>query len=217
LAIACKEGIKKGIGKILVMEKILIFIKHHFSTFWKIIEWANGIIFFLFYKSKMEKTHTIVLRELGITQFKYRRLNELDAEALFILLNTQTSTDLSFFNPHDFKLTSILSQFNNRSFLMMGTFDNDRMVGYFFLRFFANRKCFVGRLIDREYRGKGIGPVMNNIMYETAWRMGFRCLSTISRNNEAVMHAHSKNKKMVIIKELHNDYLLVEFIKHPID
>ena len=95
---------------------------------------------------------------------------------------------------------------------MMGTFADQKMVGYFFLRFFANRKCFVGRLIDKEYRGKGIGYEMNKIMYNTAWEMGFRCLSTISKNNKSVMGAHAKNSAMIVLKELQNDYLLVEFI-----
>jgi hypothetical protein len=98
---------------------------------------------------------------------------------------------------------------------MMGSFDGNKMTGYFFLRFFANKKCFVGRLIDKDYRGRGIGPVMNNIMYETAWRMSFHCLSTISRNNKAVMRAHAKNRTMIVLKELQNDYLLVEFIREP--
>jgi len=96
---------------------------------------------------------------------------------------------------------------------MMGAFANERLIGYFFLRFFANRKCFVGRLIDADSRGKGIGQIMNNIMYETAWRLGFRCLSTISNNNKAVIGAHAKNPAMVVLKELPNEYLLVEFVR----
>ncbi len=95
----------------------------------------------------------------------------------------------------------------------MMAFKDDELVGYFFLRFFMNRKCFVGRLIDKSYRGQGIGLVMNDIMYETAWSMNFRCLSTISKNNIAVMKAHSKNPSAKIIKELQDNYLLVEFVK----
>jgi RimJ/RimL family protein N-acetyltransferase len=96
---------------------------------------------------------------------------------------------------------------------MMGAFDGERMIGYFFLRFFANKKCFVGRIIDKDYRGKGVGLTMNKIMYETAWGMFFRCYSTISNNNKAVIKAHAKNSSMKIRKELANDYLLVEFIR----
>jgi hypothetical protein len=97
---------------------------------------------------------------------------------------------------------------------MMGVFEKDKLVGYFFLRCFWNRKCFVGRLIDYNYRGKGIGWIMNNIMYNVAWDSGFRCLSTISRNNKAVMTAHSRNPAMIILKELQNDYMLVEFVRN---
>lgn len=96
---------------------------------------------------------------------------------------------------------------------MMGVFDKKRLVGYFFLRCFWNRKCFVGRLIDEPYEGKGIGRVMNHIMYNIGWNAGFRVLSTISKKNHLVMKSHANNPSMVVLKELDNDYLLVEFVK----
>jgi hypothetical protein len=195
------------------MEKILIFIKHHFTFLWRIIEFANGYLFSLFYKSRMGTVLQSVFKEVNEPPFSYRCLNLSDAESLEYLINSQKSSDLEYFKPHGFDIHSIRKQFNNPSFLMMGAFDGSKMAGYFFLRFFANRKCFVGRLIDENYRGKGMGPVMNRIMYETSWRMGFRCLSTISRNNTAVIRAHAKNPGMVVLKDLPNDYLLVEFIR----
>jgi hypothetical protein len=215
MAASGEEGNEVGIRKIPVMERILIFIKHHFGFLWKFIEWANGVLFSLFYRLKMEKALAAVFDETDKPQFTYRKLVAGDAESLFKLIGSQEEAELRYFHPHDFDLASIQKQFKIGSFLMMGVLDNDKLIGYFFLRFFANKKCFVGRLIDKDYRGKGIGPVMNTIMYETAWKMGFRCLSTISRNNALVMRAHAKNKKMVILKELQNDYLLVEFIRKP--
>ena len=98
---------------------------------------------------------------------------------------------------------------------MMGTFDNDRMVGYFFLRFFQI-KMLRGQINRQRIIGERHWNIMNNIMYETAWRIGFRCLSTISRNNGAVMHAHSKNPTMIVLKELPDNYLLVEFVRKKI-
>jgi RimJ/RimL family protein N-acetyltransferase len=195
------------------MERILLFIKHRLSFLWKIIEWGNGILFSLLYKSRLEKVLSGVFEEMSAPPFAYRRLNAKDTEALFDLIRMQKVSDLEYFSPHGFDSAAIRRQFKINSFLMMGVVDGEKLVGYFFLRFFANRKCFVGRLIDKEYRGKGIGSVMNSIMYETAWRMGFHCLSTISRNNTAVMHAHAKNPTMIVLKELQNDYLLVEFIR----
>lgn len=194
------------------MEKLLIFIKHRFGFLWKFIEWGNGLLFSILYYRSMERVLPSVFSETGDTDYTFRRLTLTDAEALHGLIASQEASDLQYFNPHGFDLPSIKKQFKKHAFLMMGSFDQGRITGYFFLRFFANKKCFVGRLIDREYRGKGIGNVMNSLMYGIAWRMGFRCLSTMSKNNSAVMHAHAKNASMIRLKELQNDYILVEFV-----
>ncbi len=195
------------------MEKLLIFIKHHFGFLWELIEWANGLVFSLFFKSKLRRVLPGVFEEFSLSPYVYRSLNKTDAKGLFKLIESQNAADLAYFSPHGFDLNSIEKQFSNPAFLMMGTYDESKLVGYFFLRFFSNRRCFVGRLIDKEYRGKGLGRVMNNLMYETAWRIDFRCLSTISKNNKAVIQAHVKNRAMLVRKELSNDYLLVEFVR----
>lgn len=195
------------------MEKLLIFIKHHFSYLWKIIEFINGLIFSVLYKKRLGKILPAIFNEYTKPPFVFRSLKAIDAVPLYDMINRQDTIDMEYFRPHGLDVFSIRKQFSNRAFLMMGAFDKDQIVGYFFLRFFINRKCFVGRIIDKPYRGRGIGLVMNDIMYETAWRMKFRCQSTISKNNTAIMHAHSMNNRMVVIKELQNDYLLVEFIK----
>ena len=193
------------------MEVILIFIKHHFRFLWYFIEWGNGLLFSFFFKSKLEKILPDVFMEYAEPPFSYRKLDISDAASLYDLIHSQKETDLEYFKPHGFEIEQIKKQLKNRSFLMMGVFDKQKITGYFFLRFFSNKKCFVGRLIDKEYRGKNIGLIMNKIMYETSWRTGFRCLSTISKNNAAVMRAHAKNPTMIVLKDLPNDYLLVEF------
>lgn len=199
--------------RIEVITKILLYIKHNLRFIWGIIDRVNSWLFNMFYGRRMEKVLPGVFSEFTAPPYVFKKLHTHDAEVLFNLINSQGKSDLEYFRPHGFDINSIRRQFGNRAFLMMGAFDRDRLAGYFFLRLFANRKCFVGRLIDKEYRGKGIGLVMNNIMYETAWRMKFRCMSTISRNNAAVMKAHAKNPTMIVLKELHNDYLLVEFLR----
>ncbi|HBE40811.1 MAG TPA: hypothetical protein DDW27_06325 [Bacteroidales bacterium] len=194
------------------MEKLLLYIKHHLGFLWKAIEWGNGILFDRLYKQRLFRILPGVFMDFTLEPFTFRRLVISDAERLYTLIHMQNATEIEFFRPHGMDMKTIKKQFNNRAFLMMGVFDRDDLIGYFFLRFFCNRKCFVGRLIDTRYRGKGIGIVMNQIMYEIAWRMSFRCLSTISRNNKLVMHAHEKNSKMKVLKELRNDFLLVEFV-----
>jgi RimJ/RimL family protein N-acetyltransferase len=194
------------------MEKFMLFIKHRVGFVWNIIEVGNDIVFNIFFKSILEKALSLAFINFNQGPYQYRRLTREDAGRLHSLIQNQPSSDLEFFKPHPFDELSIIKQTGKKSFLMMGAFNEDELVGYFFLRFFANNKCFVGRLIDKDFRGKGIGDVMNRIMYETAWRMNFRCLSTISRDNNAVMKAHASNKHMIVLKELKNNYLLVEFL-----
>jgi hypothetical protein len=195
------------------MERFLLFIKHHLNFVWKIIELINGVIFWILFMKRMERALAESLASVVDNIYRFRKLTKNDLGSLHNLIYSQESADLTYFNPHGFDIASLGRQLQNPSFLMMGAFDKEKLAGYFFLRFFSNRKCFVGRLIDKPYRGKGIGLVMNRIMYETAWKMGFRCLSTISKNNSLVMKAHSGNKSMVVLKELPGDYLLVEFLK----
>ena len=137
----------------------------------------------------------------------------ISKSSLYSLINSQEKSDLKYFKPHDFDLNSIIRQFDNQSFLMFGAFLENKMIGYFFLRCFISKKCFVGRIVDKEYRGQGIGLKMNKIMYETSWGMSFRCLSTISLDNEYIVKAHSKNFYMVFRKKMPNNYILVEFME----
>ena len=195
------------------MEKLLLFIKHRLRFLWGILEWGNSVLFKLSFSSKLRRVYNAVFSEYKGSLITYRKLEPAHSEALVELIEKQEKKDLEYFQPHGFALKDIRKQFNNHAFLMMGAFDQDDLVGYFFLRLFSNKKCFVGRLIDKGYRGRGIGQEMNQIMYRIAWQMQFRCLSTISKNNHAVMGAHAKNRAMVVLKELKDDYLLVEFVK----
>jgi hypothetical protein len=54
---------------------------------------------------------------------------------------------------------------------------------------------------------------MYSIMYNIGWGGGSRVLSTISKNNHLVMKSHANNPTMVVLKELDNDFLFVEFLK----
>ena len=195
-----------------MIERGLIYIKHNLRFVWWLIERINALIFDIIYKARMERVLPGVFKEFTKPPFILRKLDYNDSVSLFELIEKQNELDLEYFKPHDLDYESIKKQFRKKAFLMMGVFDEQKLVGYFFLRFFANRRCFVGRLIDKEYRGRGIGLVMNNIMYETAWRMGFRCLSTISQDNHSIMRAHAGNRNMRVLKELRNNYLLVEFV-----
>lgn len=198
-----------------MITRILLFIKHHLPFIWKGIDRLNAILFRTLHGKKMKCVSDSVIgnRKAQAHNYVFRKLRQEDLPQLEKLLKNQAAERVAFFKPHSFDEASLQKVWKNPSFLMMGVFDGSLMVGYFFLRCFWTGKCFVGRLIDEPYERRGIGKTMNDIMYNIAWGTGFRCLSTISRKNHRVMKAHAGNRSMKVLKELPNDYLLVEFIQ----
>jgi hypothetical protein len=200
-----------------MLTELLLYLKHNLKFLWDIIDQLNSLLFRFLHYYQIRKIVPKVLQEYSLKGYVFRELIQNDLLLLKDLIERQERGRLTYFNPHGFELKDLLKVYNNPSFIMMGVFDGRLMVGYFFLRCFWNRKCFVGRLIDEPHEGRGIGRVMNSIMYNTAWRMGFRCLSTISKNNTSVIRAHYGNPNMIILKELNNSYMLVEFVREPKD
>lgn len=192
--------------------KVLIYVEHRYPFLWRIVEGVNGVIFNVLYGKKFRQSAAGACREFSTVRYRARLLTAADLEQLEALIAAQAPDRLTWFHPHGFDRKSLTAELRNPAFLMMGIFDGRVMVGYFFLRCFCTRKCFVGRLVDQAHEGKGMGRVMNNIMYHTGWHNGFRVLSTISRNNHRVMRAHAGNQALKVLRELRNDYLLVEFV-----
>ncbi len=196
-----------------MIARILIFIKHNVPFIWVLIDILNTFFFRLLYKKRFRQVADDVIAHAELPGYVFRWLEKNDLPKLERLLKGQPEQRVACFKPHGFDIKSLEALHANPAFLMMGVFDGNRMAGYFFLRCFWNRKCFVGRLVDASYEGKGLGRAMNGILYPIAWQMGFRCLSTISKNNSAVIRSHAGNPSLRILKELANDYLLVEFVQ----
>ena len=195
-----------------MIARILLFIKHRMPWLWIGVDWLNARLYSLLHQKNTAIQVDRAFREFALEGFDFRRLASADLDALHKLLRRQGDERLRYFQPHGFDPDSLKKMLNNPAFLMFGAFRNGSLVGYFFLRCFWNRKCFVGRLIDEPYEGQGIGRVMNQIMYHTAWWSGFRCFTSISRNNKWIMRAHAKNPHATFVTELANDYQLVEFL-----
>lgn len=193
--------------------RMLLYVKHHFYYIWQLIEYLNSFLFKLLHGRKFNSLVSSVIQSFDLPGFSFRQLEATELNVLQSLIKKQAPGRLDYFNPHKFDERSLIKAFKNPSFIMMGAFNGPELVGYFFLRCFWNHKCFVGRLIDQPFEGKGIGSVMNSIMYNIGWLSGFRVLSTISRNNQMIMKSHIKNPHMIVLKELDNDFIFVEFVE----
>lgn len=95
---------------------------------------------------------------------------------------------------------------------MFGTFDGDQIIGYFFIRFFINRKAFRGKMVDAKYQGKGIAKKMGILMTEIALGSGFRLFATISRENMSSLASSKAVNQIKVVEELKDNYLYVEYL-----
>lgn len=195
------------------MTRLLLFVKHRLPLIWRIIESLNSVLFKLLHRDRLKREASQCFEEFKLDGYEFRALHHDDLEGLFTLLKRQKEGRLDYFKPHGFDRKSLAQVYADPAFLMFGVFSGAELVGYFSLRCFWNRRAFVGRLIDEAHERKGIGRVMNSILYNTAWKSDFRCHTTISKRNAMVMRSHAKDPNVKILKELPNDYLLIEFIR----
>jgi len=192
---------------------IIITIKERLPFIWNVFEFINGKLFY--YNNRMIYKSLYYYFDFfnSKSKFKIKLITISDIRSLMLLIDRLELNQKTFFEPHAFSYRSIKSLIYNKSFIMVGIFDDSKLIGYSFLRCFLNHKCFIGRLVDKDYRRQGIGNIMNEILYNTAWKSGFRIFATISKNNNLVMNAHKNNPYMKRLKDLKEDYLLVEFVK----
>ncbi len=182
--------------------RFLLFIKHRVPLVWLVVERVNSFAIQIYSQYEGWKALGTMSMRFQAWWFQFRRLCAEDLLSLFKLINDREKIGL-----HSFNRTVLIPGLYKRSiatkaFLMFGVFQQQEIVGYFFLRCFWNRKCFVGRLIDEPCEKKGIGRVMNPIMYHTAWRSGFRCFTTVSQSNDLVMRSHKNNPFAKVLKKL---------------
>jgi hypothetical protein len=195
------------------MIKLLIQLKKRLPFIWHFVEYINGVLFKSFFEARIRKNADVILKEFKNEEFSYRFLNVDDLISLHDLFVKQNQEQFRYFKPHDFDLATIKRLYKNPAFLMLGVFDNQRMVGYFFLRCFLNKKSFTGRIVDEQYQGKGIAKRMGKILHKTAWLSNFRVFGTASRDNFKSISSYKSINNFKIIKELDNNYIYFEYLQ----
>ena len=139
---------------------------------------------------------------------KYATIDDLDK--LLNFFKRQPQSSFTYFKPHEFNKPTIEKLIRNRSFLAYVIYDEDEIIGYYFLRSYCIGKAFLGKLVDKKYQGKGIGKDICFWSMETSLKLGLRMFETISRKNLSSLYCTQKVLDTKIIKELPNDYLYIE-------
>ena len=194
------------------MVRFLKWLKMKMPFVWLWIETLNGWLTTLLYGKKIAAATAEVLGRYDAEAYAYRCLSAADIAPLSRMLTSQTDDYMRFFHPHGFDEATLMRLLKNKSVLMLGTFKDDEIIGYYFIRFFANGQCFRGNFVDVNYQGKGIGGIMVKQMTEIGLAAGFRVFATVSKRNLSSMASTKAYNEIKIIKELPDDDVLIEHL-----
>ncbi|MCP5109169.1 MAG: hypothetical protein GY950_37660 [bacterium] len=194
------------------MEKLLLYIKHHIKFLWRFLESLNAAALKIRFGKRI---NAVKEKHRGVTtigdNFQYRLLSRSDLDSLHAFLNSLDKSYLTFFSPHGFDKKTLARILKTSVYIPLGWFSEGRLVGYFFLRLFANKKAFTGRVVAADFQGRGIAKDMARILYRSSDEMDFDVFGTMSRKNLSSYHSHKAVSDFKIVKELSNDYMLVQY------
>lgn len=186
-------------------------IKTSCPWIWDLIEGCNGVVVGFLYGDKINKSTAVALQNSN-NSYVYRRLTIYDAEMLVSFIERQPEGFDRFFKPHAFDLRTFRKVLENHTYTLIGCFDGNKLIGYCFIRFVANKSAYRGKIVDKAYQGKGIAKQMGIVMTKIALGAGFRLFATISKANVASMQSSKAVNEIRIIKELPNDYVYIEYL-----
>lgn len=191
------------------MTAILIFIKHHIPFIWNIVEYINSQLFYILYRKRLE----FLDEKYSQSKDSVRILRIEDMVALSEFFNKQPADSFEYFKPHAFDYNSLVKKNKDKSFIMIGVFSNNEIIGYGFLRCFFNGKAFRGKIVDISHQGHGIAKQIGSVLTDMATLMHLRLFATISKDNVKSISSSSAVNRIKILKELPGNYIYVEYLR----
>ena len=193
-----------------MLYKIAHILRDKLSWLWNIIEWMNGVVFLMKYGKRLNKfTFTAVPEGYDIVPVK-----DIPTDKLLDFFHRQPEEAYTYFRPHGFDEKSIKRLQKNRSFLgyVLKDKENGDIAGYCFNRCFFHGQGFRGRMVDIDYRGKGLGTAMNKILNEVGFGIGLRLFESVSKDNVASYRSALSASNVRIVKEMENNELYLEIV-----
>ena len=186
------------------------YIRDNISCLWNIIETVNSMLFSLLYGKKLIKFSFTEL-PLG---YRVLAMRDVPTDSLVSFFSRQPKEAFTYFRPHGFDEKSIKSLQKNKAFLAYVLLDvsNGNIAGYCFNRCFFHGKGFRGRMVDFDYRGKGLGTAMNKLLNEVGFGIGLRLYETVSKDNVASYKSALSASNVKVVKEMESNELFLEIL-----
>ncbi len=141
-------------------------------------------------------------------------LKDVETTQIVKFFEHQPVDAYTFFKPHGFDEKSIKRLQKNKSYLAYLLIDkvNGQIAGYCFNRCFFQGKGFRGRMVDIDYRGKGLGTAMNKILNEVGFGIGLRLFESVSKDNVASYRSALSASNVKVVQELPHNELYLEIL-----
>ena len=194
-----------------MLYKIAHIIRDKFSWLWDIIEYLNSFLFYMRYGKKLEDIDFKNIPE----GYEITPINAIETKRMVEFFARQPEDAFKFFHPHGFDEKNIKKLQKNKAFLGYVLLDklHNKIAGYCFNRCFFQGQGFRGRMVDIEYRGKGLGTTMNKLLNEVGFGIGVRLFETVSKDNVASYKSALSASNVRVVKELPDNELYLEIIK----
>ncbi|MCI6861931.1 MAG: transcriptional regulator [Prevotella sp.] len=194
-----------------MLYKIAHIIRDKFSWLWDIIEYLNSFLFNIRYGKKLKNIDFKNIPE----GYEVTPINAIETKRMVEFFARQPEDAFKFFHPHGFDEKNIKKLQKNKAFLGYVLLDklNNKIAGYCFNRCFFHGQGFRGRMVDIEYRGKGLGTTMNKLLNEVGFGIGVRLFETVSKDNVASYKSALSASNVRVVKELPDNELYLEIIK----
>lgn len=196
-----------------MLYKLAHILQNKLSFIWDIIEWVNSYLFLLKYGRKLKSIEKVVLKQYTLkSEMKIVTLSDVFIEQLEAFFAAQPEEAYTFFKPHGFDRKSLKKLQNNRSFLAYVLMDGNQIAAYCFLRSYFIGKGFRGRMVGIDFRGKGLGTLMNKLMNDIGFGIGLRIFETVSKDNVASYRSALSASSVKVVEELEHNELYLEIL-----
>lgn len=196
-----------------MLYKLAHFIRDKIPFIWDLIDILNSCLFILRYGRKLKSVESIVLQQYAQKSgMKVVRLKDVAIDNLTSFFAAQPEEAYTFFKPHGFDEKSLKKLQCNRSFLAYILMDDGKIAAYCFVRSFFIGKGFRGRMVGMDYRGRGLGTLMNKLMNEVGFGIGLRLFETVSKDNVASYRSALSASSVKVVEELEHNELYLEIL-----
>ncbi len=194
-----------------MLYSIAHFLRDKLSWLWNIIEWWNSWFFAIRYGKRVKSFRFSYIPKGCVIV----PLSDVQTEKMVDFFTRQPDEAYTFFHPHGFDSKSIKRLQRNKSFLAYVLTDknNGNIAGYCFNKCFFNGQGFRGRMVDIDYRGKGLGTAMNKVLNEVGFGIGLRLFETVSKDNVASYRSAISASNVRVVKEMPGNELYLEILQ----